>query len=92
MRGNKFMRSMDKLGRMVIPRDIRSDLKIKQDDRIEFFIDGENLVLKKYSPHQTCFITGEKLATNSELAPGLILSPKGAELLMLKLKQWNIRF
>jgi len=92
MRSNKFMRSMDKLGRMVIPREIRGDLKIKQDDRIEFFIDGDNLVLKKYSPHQTCFITGEKLATNSELAPGLILSPKGAELLMLKLKQWNIRF
>ncbi|MDX1700884.1 MAG: AbrB/MazE/SpoVT family DNA-binding domain-containing protein, partial [Melioribacteraceae bacterium] len=65
MRSNKFMRTMDKLGRMVIPREIRNDLKIKQDDRIEFFIEGENLILKKYSPHQTCFITGEKLATNS---------------------------
>ena len=92
MRSNKFMRTMDKLGRMVIPREIRNDLKIKQDDRIEFFIEGENLILKKYSPHQTCFITGEKLATNSELAPGLVLSPKGAELLMMKLKQWGRTF
>ena len=40
-------RSVDDLGRIVIPREIRSELKIHEMDRLKIYIDDDNIVLKK---------------------------------------------
>lgn len=44
-----IIRRIDELGRIVIPKEIRKNLRIKNGDNLEVLVDGENIVLKKYS-------------------------------------------
>ena len=45
-----IVRRIDELGRVVIPREIRRTLKIKDGDPLEIFRDKDKLVLVKYAP------------------------------------------
>ena len=44
-----IVRRIDELGRIVIPKEIRKNLRIKNGDNLEIVVDGENIILKKYS-------------------------------------------
>lgn len=44
-----IVRRIDELGRIVIPKEIRKSLRIKNGDNLEILVDGENITLKKYS-------------------------------------------
>lgn len=45
-----MVRRIDDLGRIVIPKEMRKTLHLKEGDPIEIFTDREQLILKKYSP------------------------------------------
>lgn len=47
-----IVRKVDELGRIVIPKETRSQLTIGEGDSLEIFIDEEekHIVLRKYSP------------------------------------------
>lgn len=45
-----IVRGLDKLGRIVIPIEIRNNLKIKYNDEIEIFVKDNSIILKKYEP------------------------------------------
>ncbi len=49
MKSTGVVRRIDDLGRIVIPKEIRKNLRIKEGDNLEVFIDGEDIILKKYS-------------------------------------------
>ncbi len=49
MKSTGVIRRIDDLGRIVIPKEIRKNLRIKDGDNLEIFISSEDLVLKKYS-------------------------------------------
>ena len=44
-----IVRRIDELGRIVIPKEIRKTLRIKNGDSLEILLDGENINLRKYS-------------------------------------------
>lgn len=44
-----IVRRIDELGRIVIPKEIRKNLRIKNGDNLEITVDGENITLRKYS-------------------------------------------
>lgn len=51
MRATGVVRRIDELGRIVIPKEIRRTLKIKDNTPLEIFSgDSGELILKKYSP------------------------------------------
>lgn len=51
MKATGVVRRIDELGRIVIPKEIRKTLRIREGENLEIFIDDkENIVLKKYSP------------------------------------------
>lgn len=50
MQETGMVRRIDELGRVVIPKEIRKTLRIKEGDPLEIYADKENLVFKKYSP------------------------------------------
>ena len=50
MQGTGIVRRIDELGRVVIPKEIRKTLRIKEGDPLEIYTDKDNLVVKKYSP------------------------------------------
>lgn len=49
MKTTGVIRRIDELGRIVIPKEIRKNLRIKDGENIEIFIEGENIILKKHS-------------------------------------------
>ena len=51
MKATGIIRRIDDLGRVVVPKEIRRTLKIREGDPLEIFTDREGeIVLKKYSP------------------------------------------
>ena len=57
MKATGIVRRIDDLGRIVIPKEIRRTLRIRETDPLEIFTDKEGeIILKKYSP------IGDKIA------------------------------
>ncbi len=51
MKATGIVRRIDELGRVVIPKEIRRTLRIRESDPLEIFTDREGeIILKKYSP------------------------------------------
>ena len=49
MKATGIIRRIDDLGRVVIPKEIRKNLRIKEGDNLEIFVQNEDIILKKYS-------------------------------------------
>lgn len=49
MKTTGIIRRVDDLGRVRIPKELRRQLEIKEMDAIEFFIDGKDIVIRKYT-------------------------------------------
>lgn len=53
MKTTGIIRRIDDLGRVVIPKELRKTLRIKNGDSLEIFVDNEDIILKKYSPMES---------------------------------------
>jgi stage V sporulation protein T len=49
MKCTGVIRRIDELGRIVIPKEIRKSLAIREGESLEIFIDNDKLIMKKYS-------------------------------------------
>lgn len=56
MKSTGIVRKVDELGRIVIPKELRTTLGIGEKDPLEIYVDGERIMLKKYEP--ACIFTG----------------------------------
>lgn len=56
MKATGIVRKVDQLGRIVMPIELRRTLDIDIKDPVEVFVDGEYIMLKKYSP--ACYLCG----------------------------------
>lgn len=63
MRATGYVRKLDSLGRIVLPKSLRRQLNINVSDSIEMFVDEDgNVVLDKYLPRCTfCENTSENM-------------------------------
>ncbi|MCQ2441003.1 MAG: AbrB/MazE/SpoVT family DNA-binding domain-containing protein [Clostridia bacterium] len=53
MKSTGMIRAVDKMGRVVIPKEIRNQLGVENDvDSFEIYMEDDKVVLKKYRP--TC--------------------------------------
>lgn len=50
MKSTGIVRKVDELGRIVLPIELRRTLGIEEKDRIEIFVEGESIILRKYQP------------------------------------------
>ena len=57
MKKTGMTRPIDSLGRIVIPMEIRENLKIETKDLMEIFLEGDRIVLKKAC--DSCIFFGE---------------------------------
>ena len=53
-----IVRNLDQLGRVVLPKELRRTMDIKDGDPIEILTDGDMICLKKYTPG--CRLCGGK--------------------------------
>ncbi|MGB9679977.1 MAG: AbrB/MazE/SpoVT family DNA-binding domain-containing protein [Thermoanaerobacteraceae bacterium] len=56
LKSTGIVRKVDELGRVVIPIELRRTLNIAERDALEIYVDGEQIVLKKYEP--ACIFCG----------------------------------
>ncbi len=49
MKSIGIVRKVDELGRIVLPIELRRTLNIAEKDPLEIYVDGSNIVLRKYS-------------------------------------------
>ncbi|GAE92429.1 transition state regulatory protein AbrB [Gracilibacillus boraciitolerans JCM 21714] len=83
MKSTGIVRKLDNLGRIVIPKEVRRSLGLDEKDPVEIFVNGEQIILQKYSSPNECMITGEVRDDNLVLANGqIVLSPEGAKQLV----------
>lgn len=55
MKATGIIRRVDDLGRVVIPKEVRRTLKIKEGDPLEIFTDKDCVCFKKYEGHINYF-------------------------------------
>lgn len=56
LKAKGIVRRIDELGRVVIPIQIRNQLKIVEKDFIEIFVEGSSIILRKHEPK--CVLCG----------------------------------
>lgn len=56
MKATGIVRKVDELGRIVLPIELRRTLNIDIKDPLEIYVEGEQIVLKKYEP--SCIFCG----------------------------------
>ena len=48
MKATGIVRRIDDLGRVVIPKEIRRSMKLREGDPLEIFVEGDGIIFKKY--------------------------------------------
>ncbi len=87
MKSTGIVRKTDQLGRIVLPKELRTNLNIENKDPLEIFTDNDRIVLRKFNSNKACMITGEVSDQNQTFFDGrVVLSPKGIELLQKELQ------
>lgn len=56
MKATGIVRPIDNLGRIAIPKELRKILGIKVKDTMEIYVDGNMVMLQKYTP--SCIYCG----------------------------------
>lgn len=52
MKATGIIRRMDDLGRVIIPKEIRRNLGIREGDLLEIFLHEDGVCFKKYAPNK----------------------------------------
>ncbi len=50
MKSTGIVRKVDDLGRGVLPKELRDTMDIDVKDPLEFYVDGDKIILSKYQP------------------------------------------
>ncbi|HAN21368.1 MAG: AbrB family transcriptional regulator [Clostridiales bacterium GWF2_36_10] len=57
MKSTGIVRRVDEFGRISLPVEMRKTMGLEEKSPVEFFVDGNTIVIKKYSP--SCVFCGE---------------------------------
>ena len=49
MKSTGIVRRIDELGRIVIPKEIRNNMRLRSGENIEIYTDNDSIILKKFS-------------------------------------------
>ncbi len=58
MKSTGIVRQIDHLGRIVLPKELRTTFEINDRDPIEIFVDGNDIILRKHLP--ACVFCGSR--------------------------------
>ena len=61
MKSTGIVRKVDELGRVVLPIEMRRTLDISEKDALEIYVDGDNIILRKYQA--ACVFCGSTRGT-----------------------------
>ena len=50
MKNTGVVRKLDELGRSTLPMELRRSLDLNEKDALQIYVDGDKIILEKYSP------------------------------------------
>ena len=50
MKNTGVVRKLDELGRITLPMELRRSLDLNEKDALQIYVDGDKIILEKYSP------------------------------------------
>ena len=50
MKSTGLVKKIDELGRILIPKEIRSSMELDSKDSLEIFVENDRIILQKYEP------------------------------------------
>ena len=56
MKSTGIVRNIDELGRLVVPKEMRTSLDIDYNDPVEITMEDDKIILRKYTPY--CLFCG----------------------------------
>lgn len=63
MKSTGIVRNIDELGRIVVPKEMRTKMDMNCGDPIEIYVDGPNIILTRYRPN--CIFCGSNESVSS---------------------------
>ena len=69
MKSTGIVRGIDALGRIVLPKELRTSMHLDTDTKLEIFVDGDSIVLKKHRPAGSCDFCGEVDESSASARP-----------------------
>ena len=63
MKATGIVRNIDELGRIVIPKSMRTRMDMKCGDPVEIYVDGSNIILTKFTAHCVFCGSSENIET-----------------------------
>lgn len=76
MKNTGIARRVDELGRIVLPKELRRTMNIKEGDPLEIHVDDNSIVLKPICPDDCIYCHSDK---NLVGEPGKYICPKCIE-------------
>ena len=86
MKATGMVRKVDDLGRIVVPIELRRNLGISVGDPVEFYVDGQTIIVKKYDATGSVAELVDKLESEIRMKEQL-LTPKQMAALDEKLQE-----
>ena len=74
MKATGIVRRIDDLGRIVIPKEIRRTMRIREGDPLEIFTDGDSIIMRKYHAQGSCVFCGD-ISPDAVLLHGKYVCP-----------------
>lgn len=62
MKSTGITRPIDPLGRVVIPKELRNSMNWNESDRVEFYVEGDRIIIKKFESGCHCCNNEEVVA------------------------------
>ncbi|MBU3820019.1 MAG: AbrB/MazE/SpoVT family DNA-binding domain-containing protein [Candidatus Faecalibacterium intestinavium] len=59
MKSTGIIRGIDTLGRIVLPKELRTSLGLDSSSKLEIYVEGDTILLKKHRPAGACDFCGE---------------------------------
>ena len=77
MKTTGIVRGIDSLGRIVLPKELRTNMHIDKDSKLEIFVEGDQIILKKHRPAGSCDFCGELVAGMASMRATASAPPAG---------------
>ena len=59
MKSTGIVRGIDTLGRIVLTKELRTNMHLDGETKLEIFVDGDSIILKKHRPAGSCDFCGD---------------------------------
>ena len=69
MKTTGIVRGIDSLGRIVLPKELRTGMHIDKDSKLEIFVEGDQIILKKHRPAGSWWPTWPSMRVTASAPP-----------------------